>query len=269
MDAGEPADVFRAVVIGVAPSWSRRSNRAFHRWAVRRRRSGGQLKVRGGLGPRSGAARQTTTGTNALEVDMPPRHQGYTLGEDADGGHVANCAMDTDICPNRDRFALSVSKSRRGRGERSVPLEISAIYRAVRNVRRKGRVSRVWETGCMTVRTALMELPHLVAVPGRPFGIYIHVPFCATRCGYCDFNTYTPAELGGANPYGWLEALRAELGLAAARLGAVPDVSTVFVGGGTPSLLGADGLAEVLDAVRDHFTLAPGAEVTTESNPES
>lgn len=52
----------------------------------------------------------------------------------------------------------------------------------------------------------------------RPFGIYVHVPFCATRCGYCDFNTYTPAELGGANPDGWLEALRIELELAAAGL---------------------------------------------------
>ena len=121
----------------------------------------------------------------------------------------------------------------------------------------------------MTVRTAPTELPDLAAVPGRPFGIYIHVPFCATRCGYCDFNTYTPSELGGANPDGWLEALRAELGLAASRLGAPPPVDTVFVGGGTPSMLGGDGLAAVLDAIRAHFTLAPGAEVTTESNPES
>ncbi|EJZ13024.1 radical SAM family heme chaperone HemW [Mycolicibacterium vaccae] len=104
---------------------------------------------------------------------------------------------------------------------------------------------------------------------GRPFGLYIHVPFCATRCGYCDFNTYTPAELGGANPDGWLAALRTELRLAAAHLGQPPPVETVFVGGGTPSLLGAAGLTAVLDAVRDHFTLAPGAEVTTESNPES
>ncbi len=105
--------------------------------------------------------------------------------------------------------------------------------------------------------------------PGRPFGIYIHVPFCATRCGYCDFNTYTPAELGGANPDGWLVALRAELGQAAALLGSPPDIQTVFVGGGTPSLLGGAGLAGVLDAVREHFVLAPGAEVTTEANPES
>lgn len=120
----------------------------------------------------------------------------------------------------------------------------------------------------MTVQTEV-TLPGLTARPGRPFGIYVHVPFCATRCGYCDFNTYTPSELGGANPQGWLAAVRTELRLAATRLGGPPDVQTVFVGGGTPSLLGAAGLAEVLDAVRDHFTLAPDAEVTTESNPES
>jgi putative oxygen-independent coproporphyrinogen III oxidase len=121
----------------------------------------------------------------------------------------------------------------------------------------------------MTVRTAPAELPDLVARPGGAFGIYVHVPFCATRCGYCDFNTYTPAELGGANPDGWLEALRAELGLAASQLGSAPAVDTVFVGGGTPSMLGGDGLQAVLDAVRVHFTLAADAEVTTEANPES
>ena len=103
-----------------------------------------------------------------------------------------------------------------------------------------------------------------------PFGIYIHVPFCATRCGYCDFNTYTPAELGsgGATPQAWLAALRLELRLATTRVGA-REVRTIFVGGGTPSMLGSDGLAAVLDAVRDTFTLAPDAEVTTEANPES
>ncbi|MGE2731668.1 radical SAM family heme chaperone HemW [Mycolicibacterium vaccae] len=112
-------------------------------------------------------------------------------------------------------------------------------------------------------------LPALTAAPDRPFGLYVHVPFCATRCGYCDFNTYTAAELGGASPEGWLAALRAELRLAAAHLGAAPTVSTVFVGGGTPSLLGVAGLTEVLDAVREHFPLVAGAEVTTEANPES
>jgi oxygen-independent coproporphyrinogen-3 oxidase len=103
-----------------------------------------------------------------------------------------------------------------------------------------------------------------------PFGIYVHVPFCAARCGYCDFNTYTPSELAGsgASPDGWLSAVRQELSLARSVVGARP-VDTVFVGGGTPSLLGAARLAEVLDAVRGTFGLAPGAEVTTESNPES
>ncbi|MEV0294139.1 radical SAM family heme chaperone HemW [Nocardia sp. NPDC050710] len=109
---------------------------------------------------------------------------------------------------------------------------------------------------------------------GGQFGIYVHVPFCATRCGYCDFNTYTAGELGtSASPQSWLEALRGELATAATRFDALPsatpEVETVFVGGGTPSLLGGDGLAAVLDAVRANFTLAPGAEVTTESNPES
>ncbi len=122
----------------------------------------------------------------------------------------------------------------------------------------------------MTVRAAgARELGELALTPGRAFGIYVHVPFCATRCGYCDFNTYTPAELGGQHPDGWLAALRAELALAADRLGPAPAVDTVFVGGGTPSMLGGSGLASVLDAVRSHFTVAADAEVTTEANPES
>jgi oxygen-independent coproporphyrinogen-3 oxidase len=110
----------------------------------------------------------------------------------------------------------------------------------------------------------------------RPFGVYVHVPFCASRCGYCDFNTYTASELegSGASPAGWLEAVCRELDLAVEVLGAgesgrVPPADTVFVGGGTPSLLGASGLADVLDAIRATFGLAAGAEVTTEANPES
>ena len=102
----------------------------------------------------------------------------------------------------------------------------------------------------------------------RPFGVYVHVPFCATRCGYCDFNTYTPGELA-ASPSTWLDALRGELDLAATVLGEPVAADTVFVGGGTPSLLGASGLAAVLDAVRGSLGVAPGAEVTTEANPES
>jgi oxygen-independent coproporphyrinogen-3 oxidase len=120
----------------------------------------------------------------------------------------------------------------------------------------------------MAIREESVDLPDLRATAGQPFGIYVHVPFCITRCGYCDFNTYTPAELGGVNPDAWLSALRTELELAAARLNA-PTVNTVFVGGGTPSLLGGPRLATLLDMVREHFTLAPDAEITTEANPES
>ncbi len=128
------------------------------------------------------------------------------------------------------------------------------------------------DTEQMSVRPAATPapavLPQLAVTPGTAFGIYVHVPFCATRCGYCDFNTYTAGELGGATPDGWLAALRKELALAVASVGARP-VDTVFVGGGTPSLLGGSGLAAVLDAVRDNFALTPDAEVTTEANPES
>ena len=120
----------------------------------------------------------------------------------------------------------------------------------------------------MTASSPPIGLPDLRLRPGGPFGIYVHVPFCITRCGYCDFNTYTPAELGGVNPDGWLQVLRSELELAAARLDA-PTVQTVFVGGGTPSLLGGDRLAAVLQSVRDNFALAADVEVTTEANPES
>ncbi|WP_020660940.1 radical SAM family heme chaperone HemW [Amycolatopsis benzoatilytica] len=121
-------------------------------------------------------------------------------------------------------------------------------------------------------RPASAALPEtaLAGLGTRPFGVYVHVPFCATRCGYCDFNTYTAGELGSAaSPRSWLDALRRELELGAEILGQAPAAETVFVGGGTPSLLGAQGLAEVLDGVRSVFGLAPGAEVTTESNPES
>lgn len=101
------------------------------------------------------------------------------------------------------------------------------------------------------------------------FGVYVHVPFCSSRCGYCDFNTYTPGELGGtASPESYLDALEKELELAAAS-GTTRPATTVFIGGGTPSVLGASGLTRVLSAVRNTIGIALGAEVTTESNPET
>lgn len=120
----------------------------------------------------------------------------------------------------------------------------------------------------MTLTPTAVTLPEVRRSHDGPFGVYVHAPFCFTRCGYCDFNTYTPAELGGANPDAWVAALARELELAAARLGG-PRADTVFVGGGTPSLLGGARLALVLDHVREHFGLAEDAEVTTEANPES
>ena len=104
---------------------------------------------------------------------------------------------------------------------------------------------------------------------GMSNGLYIHVPFCSTRCGYCDFNTYTPGEDGTSSTATYLDALERELERAAADWDRTGPPETVFLGGGTPSLLGADGLARILRAVKNSLGLAPGAEVTTESNPES
>lgn len=105
------------------------------------------------------------------------------------------------------------------------------------------------------------------------FGIYVHVPFCASRCGYCDFNTYTAAELGPtATRDGYAAQTIAEVAFARKVLsgcGVVPAVSTVFFGGGTPTLLPPADLAAILRAVDGEFGLAAGAEVTTEANPES
>jgi oxygen-independent coproporphyrinogen-3 oxidase len=98
------------------------------------------------------------------------------------------------------------------------------------------------------------------------------VPFCATRCGYCDFNTYTAAELGaapGASQDAYLAAAVAELDLARSVLGATPAVQSIFFGGGTPTMLPAPALAGLLGAIKERFELAPDAEVTTEANPES
>ena len=120
-----------------------------------------------------------------------------------------------------------------------------------------------------------LPVASLLEVGDRPLGIYLHVPFCRTRCGYCDFNTYTPAELRVSSDLGesgdaYVEAALAEIDLAARVLGSyVPEASTVFVGGGTPTLLAASDLVRVLARIRTVFGLTEDAEVTTEANPES
>src|SRR3954466_2751537 len=99
----------------------------------------------------------------------------------------------------------------------------------------------------------------------RNFGVYVHVPFCRVRCGYCDFNTYTSSELGGgADQASYAATALAELDLAARVLGGAGmparPASTVFVGGGTPTLLPAGDLAGLLAGVRNRFGLTPDAE---------
>jgi oxygen-independent coproporphyrinogen-3 oxidase len=118
-----------------------------------------------------------------------------------------------------------------------------------------------WKTG---------HAEHNDRVLSRPLGFYVHVPFCASRCGYCDFNTYTAEELGGGvSRSTYAETVIEEIRWAK---GQVPDdrpVSTVFVGGGTPTLLGAADLVRILAVIRAEFGLEPDAEVTTEANPDS
>jgi oxygen-independent coproporphyrinogen-3 oxidase len=105
----------------------------------------------------------------------------------------------------------------------------------------------------------------------RPFGFYVHVPFCVTRCGYCDFNTYTASELGpGASRESYADTVIGEIRLARRVLGATDlPVETVFVGGGTPTLLPPGDLGRIVAAIGAEFGLAEGAEITTEANPES
>ena len=121
------------------------------------------------------------------------------------------------------------------------------------------------------------------------FSVYVHVPFCVRRCGYCDFNTYTAKELGGgASQDSYADMVISELrlwaagsasvesgayfgmpGLTEAPFAGAGPVETVFFGGGTPTLLPPADLVRILAAIDDAFGLAVGAEVTTEANPDS
>jgi oxygen-independent coproporphyrinogen-3 oxidase len=123
-----------------------------------------------------------------------------------------------------------------------------------------------------------------------PFGVYVHVPFCRTRCGYCDFNTYTATELGGgASQMEYPALAMRELDLARQILSITDNsnksadnsnsrldnskkpltANTVFFGGGTPTLLSPQQIANITKKIDETFGLAPGAEVTVEANPET
>lgn len=117
------------------------------------------------------------------------------------------------------------------------------------------------------------RLPEDIRIDGvRDFGVYVHVPFCRVRCGYCDFNTYTASELRGARQDAYADEVLREIalsrGVLAAR-GPLRTAHTVFFGGGTPTLLPGGDLARMLAGVRDAFGLAPGVEVTVEANPDT
>ncbi|WP_244963242.1 radical SAM family heme chaperone HemW [Actinomyces trachealis] len=108
----------------------------------------------------------------------------------------------------------------------------------------------------------------------RPFSVYLHVPYCRVRCGYCDFNTYTNLSLGpGASMGEYVDTLAGELRLARVAMDAagLPQrvAQTVFLGGGTPTMLPASDLVRMLSLVRDTWGLAEDVEVTTEANPET
>ncbi|MGX9346344.1 radical SAM family heme chaperone HemW [Microbacterium sp. KNMS] len=108
--------------------------------------------------------------------------------------------------------------------------------------------------------------------PATDLGVYLHVPFCRVRCGYCDFNTYTSDELRGARQDEYADVLLREVALARdvlAEAGALRPAQTVFFGGGTPTLLPAGDLTRMLEGVRGAFGIADGAEITVEANPDT
>lgn len=104
----------------------------------------------------------------------------------------------------------------------------------------------------------------------QEFSIYVHVPFCAVRCGYCDFNTYTPDELQKNDSISsWQEAIRSEIKLSREKLPAETQVTTIFFGGGTPSLIDPAILDNVLNEISANFKVSNKVEMTIEANPDT
>lgn len=107
----------------------------------------------------------------------------------------------------------------------------------------------------------------------RNFGLYVHIPFCAVRCGYCDFNTYTATELDGISQDSYPESALAEMDLAATVMKAAGlpkrSLSSISFGGGTPTLLGPEPLLRILDRATELWGVIPGSEISVEANPDS
>ena len=119
----------------------------------------------------------------------------------------------------------------------------------------------------------LLPRQSTVGADTRTFHAYVHIPFCKVRCGYCDFNTYTATELDGASQSDYAETLIIEINQSAAVLenSGLParKLRSVFFGGGTPTQLPAADLVKILRSLESKFGLEPGAEVTTEANPDT
>ena len=118
----------------------------------------------------------------------------------------------------------------------------------------------------------MQKLRRQSADVSQALSFYIHIPYCAKRCGYCDFNTYTPRELQGPDiktvSQSYIDAAISEIEMAASQVGRV-DVPTIFFGGGTPSLLPAKDLERVIGAIKNNFDLSDSPEITIEVNPDS
>ncbi len=107
----------------------------------------------------------------------------------------------------------------------------------------------------------------LASLPVADFGLYLHVPFCNVRCGYCDFNTYTSTELRGFRREDWANSIGLELDLAKRVIGDLPDIQTIFIGGCTPKLLQPGDFEKVFDNIESAFT--SDIEITIEANPDN
>jgi oxygen-independent coproporphyrinogen-3 oxidase len=114
------------------------------------------------------------------------------------------------------------------------------------------------------------NLTNLFDLVNKPFSLYVHVPYCSKRCGYCDFNTYTPSELDREDQIeSWLNSAIKEIELARSVLKEELTIDTIFFGGGTPSLLDTNTVDNFIQSVKSNFKLKPGLEITIEANPDS
>ena len=114
------------------------------------------------------------------------------------------------------------------------------------------------------------NLTNLFDLVNKPFSLYVHVPYCSKRCGYCDFNTYTPSELDREDQIeSWLDSAIKEVELARRVLKEELTIDTIFFGGGTPSLLDSNTVDNFIQSVKSNFKLKPGLEITIEANPDS